>query len=80
MRLKEFAVIQQVRQMSHKPPVVESNAEGTMEKLQILHKYCMHLVKYYKCAVYFWSDPSGLPAVLDDLMNVKLKGSQEDVV
>ena len=29
MRLQEFAVIQEICQMGHKPPVVESNAEGT---------------------------------------------------
>lgn len=29
MRLEEFAVIQQIRQMGHEPPVVESDAEET---------------------------------------------------
>lgn len=80
MRLEELAVIQKISQMGHKPPVVESNAEETQGGE--IRKQCVEGLKFIdrrhdhtsgSCALYRWIY---LPAVLDDLMDVKLKGSQ----
>ena len=84
VRLEEMAMIQQICQMGHKPPVVESNAEETRggnirkEWKRIHETVGLNLLGFY--VLYIWLYIlilfCMLPALLDDLVDVKLKRSQ----
>ena len=69
MGLEEFTVIQEICQMGHKPPVVESDAAGTHDGE--MSKCCAKRVQIHEQVCGY-----SVPAVFDDLVNVKLKGSQ----
>lgn len=70
MGLEEFAMIQEICQMGHKPPVVESDAAGTHDERE-MSKHCAERVQIHGQVCGYC-----VPAIFDDLVNVKLKRSQ----